>query len=78
MTLDAGLLDAIGRGVYHAGGDFADVEDLVWVWGRVERCWGPRVDAMRREAQTVRCSCADGGEEPVGGRCQRCYGRVEG
>lgn len=76
MTLSARMLDAIVRAVHCAGGDLADAEDLAGVWERVECNWRPRVDRMRYEAQTVYCSCADGGDEPVAGRCQRCHGRI--
>ena len=76
MTLSPGLLNAIGRAVHRAGGSMADVEDLVRVWQRVERETQPRVDAMRREARTVRCVCADGGEAMVDRRCSRCYAQV--
>jgi hypothetical protein len=59
VTLSTGMLEAISRAAHRAGGDVGDAEDLAWAWERLERDWQPRVDVMRYEARTVRCSCAD-------------------
>jgi hypothetical protein len=74
--ISEGLLAKIVDAVEGAGGDLEDVKDLVEVWERVHRDYQPRVDAMRREAQTVPCRCADGGQLVTGDRCFRCNGRV--
>jgi hypothetical protein len=68
----AKIVDAV-EGV---GGNLEDVKDLVEVWERVHRDWQPRVDAMRREAQTFPCRCAHGGQLVEDDRCPRCYGRL--
>jgi hypothetical protein len=74
--ISEGLLTKIVYAVEGVGGDLEDVKDLVEVWERVHRDWQPRVDALRREAQTVPCRCTDGGQLVKGDRCSRCYGRV--
>lgn len=68
------VLIAIAGSVERQGGDFEDVCDLVAVRERLHAVAGPRVDAMRREAATRRCCCADGGQVASDGRCERCHG----
>lgn len=66
---------SIARAVEQAGGDLADVEDLVAVWERVQARTQPIADAMRRDARTRPCCCADDPAPGADGRCSRCYGR---
>lgn len=70
------VLIAIGKAVQRAGGDITDADDLVGVWKRLEADQRGRVDRMRFDAANTRCSCADGGWDAVGGRCDRCFGRT--
>jgi hypothetical protein len=65
------IVDAVQR----ARGDLDDVKDLVAVWERLERTQQLRADAMRREAQAVRCFCIDGAQDRDR-RCARCFGQM--
>jgi hypothetical protein len=71
------VLIAIAMAVQKAGGDHDDVDDLVWVWQRLEADKRGHVDRMRAEAGSVRCCCAGDSMPTPDGRCERCYGRVE-
>jgi hypothetical protein len=73
--ISRGVLLEIIAAVERAGGDLQVVKDLVEVWERLERVRQPRVDAMRREARTVRCRCA-AGERGLAGRCTLCFGQT--
>ena len=66
---------AIARAVDRAGGDLEDAEDLVQTWERVQVCSELRADAMRREARTRECCCANRPEPGRDGRCPVCFGR---
>jgi hypothetical protein len=69
------IIDAVLR----AGGGLDDVKDLVGVWERLDRAHEPRADAIRREAQTVRCVCTAGVlQSNRDGRCARCFGQTGG
>jgi len=69
------VIVSIARAVEAAGGDMDDVRDLVAVWERVQARTQPRADAMRREARTRPCVCADQPPPGKDGRCSRCYGQ---
>lgn len=75
MMLAPALVVACERAVAAAGGDDADLADLLAVWERVAIDTARRAAAIRSAATRRRCRCADGGD-PNGGRCLRCHGRA--
>ena len=54
MTLSDSLVAAIARAVQKAGGDANDVDDMIWVWERLQADRGGRVDLMRAQAERRR------------------------
>lgn len=71
------LPTACARAVERAGGDLSDLEDLLLVWSRVATNTERRADAIRSAVSRAACSCFDDGDANGGGRCTRCYGRLE-
>ena len=67
------VIVSIARAVERAGGDMDDVRDLVDTWERLAVTTGPKVDATRRQAGTVKCCCANRPDPGRDGRCPVCH-----
>jgi len=77
MTLPNSLLRAIGQTVQDAAGTMDDVDELVEAWRRLDADLDCRAARLRFEAEQAPCCCAKPAEPDAGGRCARCYGRLE-
>ncbi len=77
MPVSRELLVAIADAVHSAAGGMDNVEDLARTWERLESATQARIDRMRYEARTIRCSCGDGGLVEDSRRCRGCYGTLQ-